>query len=84
MDIIGGTVKNVLFHAVFSGKTVIQTPRDFADYANENIKDIACIYISHKNIPDEPKEIESTRYVKEMSALQVHMVKRLKTKAFYL
>ena len=38
MDGVGGTVKNVLFRAVFSRKTVIQTPRDFADYTNENIK----------------------------------------------
>ena len=84
MDGVGGTVKNVLFRAVFSRKTVIQTPRDFANYTNENIKDIGCIYIPHKDIPDEPKEIESTRYVKEISALQVHMVKRQKTKVFYL
>ena len=83
MDGVGGTVKNVLFRAVFSGKTVIQTPRDFADYANENIKDIACIYIPHKDIPDEPKEIESTQYVKEMSALQVHKIKKQRTKVFH-
>ena len=36
----------------------------------KKIKDIACIYILHKGISDEPKEIESTRYVKEMSALK--------------
>ena len=83
MDGVGGTVKNVLFRAVFSRKTVIQTPRDVANYTNENIKDIGCIYIPHKDIP-ETKEIESTRYVKEMSALQVHMVKSQKIKVFYL
>ena len=79
-----GLSKTYFFMQFSLERQLFKPPRDFAGYANGNIKDIACIYISHKNIPDEPKEIESTRYVKEISALQVHMVKRLKTKVFYL
>ena len=40
----------------------------FADYAKENIQ---YVYIPLKDIPDEPKEKESTQYVKEMSVFQV-------------
>ena len=80
----GGIVKNVVFRAVLSGKTLVQTPKDFADYANGNSKGIACIYIPQKDIPDKATEIESTRCVKEMSAVQVHMIKRQKTTVFYL
>ena len=47
MDGVGGTVKNVLFRAVLFGKTVIQIPRDFADYANEKKSKILHAFIFH-------------------------------------
>ena len=43
MDGIGGTVKNLVYRKVFSGDVVINTPKEFADFAN-GITSIACIW----------------------------------------
>ena len=80
MDGIGGSVKNFVFRAVLSNKVVINTPEEFAIYADSNIKGISCIFLSEEEMILEPREIGETPYVPAMKALQVHMVKRKKTK----
>ena len=41
MDGIGGTIKNMVFKKVLSGSTVINTPKEFAEFAN-TVSSISC------------------------------------------
>ena len=41
MDRIGGTVKNLVYRRVLLGDVVINTPREFAEFANQ-ISSIVC------------------------------------------
>ena len=47
MDVIGGTIKNLVYHKVFSGckGAVINTPKKFAKFANE-ISNVDCLFLS--------------------------------------
>ena len=81
MDGIGGCVKNVVYRAVLAEKVVINTPKEFSDFANDHIKTISVLYMSSSEILNEPEHIKDTPYVESMCTLQVHMIKSFKTKA---
>ena len=81
MDGIGGCIKNVVLCAVLSGKVVIQTPFQFVEYAQANLKGVTCIYMPESAVLVESDKVENTPYVAEMCTLQVNMVRRQVTKA---
>ena len=84
MDGLGGCVKNYVFRAVLSEKVVISTPKEFADYANANIRGVDVLYMSISDIGVEPDYIDGTPYIADMAALQAHMIKSDRSKAgFY-
>jgi len=58
MDGIEGCIKNVVFYVVLSGKVVIQTPLQFAEYAQANLKGATCIYMPESAVLVEPDEVE--------------------------
>lgn len=80
MDGIGGCIKNYVFRAVLSGKVVINNPLQFAEYAQANLKGIACLYMPESAVLVEPDDVEETPYVAAMRTLQVHKVRRQITK----
>ena len=49
MDRIGGTVKNLVYRRVLSGEVVINTPREFAEFANE-ISSVDCCSSTNQNL----------------------------------
>ena len=81
MDGVGGTVKNLTFRAVQSGKVVIKSPKEFAMAANKIVKGIKVVFMYEDEVIDEPEYVADTPYVEAMRSLQVHMVKSGKTKA---
>ena len=80
MDGVGGCLKNFVYRAVLSSKVVINSPAEFAAYA-QNIKGITCLYMPAAEMLEEPCDVENTRYIPAMRTLQVHMVRRIVTKA---
>ena len=45
MDGVGGTVKNVVFQDVKSGKCTITSPEEFADFVNKSLESITTLYL---------------------------------------
>ena len=57
MDVIGGTLKNAVYHDVKSRKAVINDAKEFAEYADKTIRGISSLYISSEDVIVEHKEI---------------------------
>ena len=57
MDGIGGTIKNLTFRAVQSGKIVIQSPRQFAIEADKIVKGISVLFMYADEVIVEPEDI---------------------------
>ena len=74
MDGIGGTVKNLVYRMVFSGDVVINTPKEFADFAN-GITNIDCLYLENAELVTEPEYV--TKSFPIPSTLKIHKVKRV-------
>ena len=49
MDGICGTVKNLVFHDVKSSKCIINSAKEFAEYAEESIERISSMYLPGDN-----------------------------------
>ena len=49
MDGIGGTIKNMVFNKVLCGSTVINTPKEFAEFAN-TVRAISCLYFPNEDL----------------------------------
>ena len=47
MDGIGGNIKNMVFKKVLSGTTVINTPKEFAEFVN-TVSTISCLYLPNE------------------------------------
>ena len=54
MDGISGTIKNLVYRKVLSGDVVIDTPKKFAEFANE-ISNVDCLFLSKEQLLKEPE-----------------------------
>ena len=54
MDGVGGTIKNLVFHAVKSGKIWVRDPEEFAKAANDIVPSIRSIYMPIVDMLEEP------------------------------
>ena len=75
MDGIGGTVKNLVFRHVKSGKILINTPKEFSTYADKIIDGVTSLYLAADEVLEEPAETENAPKIHQ--TLQIHKVKRL-------
>ena len=57
MDGIGGTIKNMVFKKVLSGSTVINTPKEFAEFTN-TVSAISCLYLPNEDLLQEPDHVK--------------------------
>ena len=74
MDGIGGTLKNSIYWDVISRKCVIDTPKQFAKYAESAVKGITSLYLPTKEVLKEPDDIGNSLRITD--TLQTHKVKR--------
>ena len=75
MDGIAGTVKNVVFRHVKSGKSLINTPKEFSTYADKIVDGVTSLYLAADEVLEEPAETEKAPKIPQ--TLQIHKVKRL-------
>ena len=57
MDGIGGNIKNMVFKKVLPGTTVINTPKEFAEFAN-TVSTISCLYLPNEDLLQEPDHVK--------------------------
>ena len=74
MDSIGGTLKNSIYWDVMLEKCVIDTPKQFAEYAESAAKGITSLYLSTEEVLKEPDDIGNSPKITD--TLQIHKVKR--------
>ena len=74
MDSVGGTVKKVIFRKVKSGYVVIYSPQGFSEAVTTVLSAIHAVYLPESENIIEPKEIESSRKIKE--TLKIHKLER--------
>ena len=74
MDGVGGTVKNVMFLDVKSGKCTITSPEEFAEFANKRLESITTLYLPRCELFVEPSEVSKAPKIAQ--TLQVHKVVR--------
>jgi len=74
MDGIGGTLKNCVYRDTMSGKCFINTPMEFAEYADKTVKGITSLYLPADEVLVEPDDIEMSPKIKD--TLKIHLVKR--------
>ena len=74
VDGIGGTVKHAVFRKVLAKQVLINSPKQFAEYADSIIKGISVIYISDIDISFKDNCRSQAQPVS--GTLKVHMVKR--------
>ena len=79
MDGIGGSLKNIVFRAVKSGKVVISTPEEFALYPDKAIAGISSLYLPESDVIDEPEMVQSAPAIQ--GTLKIHKVERRFNKA---
>ena len=84
MDGIGGTVKNLVFRDVKSSKCIINSAKEFAEYAEESIEGISSLYLPRDNVIQEPQGIDVAPKIPE--TLKIHKVRHCydKNKVCYL
>lgn len=56
MDGIGGTIKNVVYRNVKSGKILVNSAKEFCDAANKLVPSITLLF--QTELMDEPDDIE--------------------------
>ena len=78
MDGVGGTIKNLVFRAVKSGKVSVRDPEEFVKAANDIVLSIRSIYMPIVDMLEEPLEVANAPAIPE--TLQVHKVVREITK----
>ena len=54
-----------------SGKTVIDTPKPFAEHADKAVKGITSLYLSTEEVLIEPDDIEVSPRIEDI--IQIHM-----------
>ena len=70
MDSVGGTVKNVVFRKVKSGKVTIYSPEQFTEAVQKFITAIHSIYLLQNANIIEPKNIACAKKIKD--TLKIH------------
>ena len=55
---VGAAVTNMIYQHIKSKKCVINSAKDFAEYANKIINGISCLYLAENKIMAEPQDIE--------------------------
>ena len=78
MDGVGGTIKNLVFRAVKSGKVSVSDPEEFVKAPNDIVPSIRSIYMPIVDILEEPLEVANAPAIPE--TLQVRKVVREITK----
>ena len=73
MDGTGGAVKNLVYRRVLSGDAVINTHREFAEFANQ-ISSIDCLFLDKSQFIQQPEEVPKATPIP--STLKVHKVRR--------
>ena len=73
MDGIGGTIKGKVFRHVLSKDIVINTPQEFADFAN-SICSVDCLYLPEDDLLNEPEFVKDVTPIPE--TLRTHKVER--------
>ena len=71
MDGIGGTVKNLVYRRVLSGDVVINTPKEFANFADQIIS-VDCLFLENTELLKEPEEM--TKAPPIPSTLKIHII----------
>ena len=74
MDGIGGTLKYSIYRDVMSGKCVIDTPKQFAEYTESAVKGITSFHLPTEEVLKEPDDMGNSPMITE--TLQTHKVKR--------
>ena len=75
MDGIGGTVKNLVYRRVLSGDVVINTRREFAEFANQ-ISSVDCLFFERSEFIQEPDEV--SKAMSTPATLKVHNVSHVR------
>ena len=57
MDVVGGTIKNLVFRAVKSGKFSVRDPEKFAKAANDIVPSIRSLYMPIEDFLEEPADV---------------------------
>ena len=74
MDGIGGTIKNVVFRHVKSGRIIVNSMKEFSDAANQFCPSITTLFQRSDAILSEPIDIEEAPIITE--TLKIHNLKR--------
>ena len=74
MDGIGGTVKILVYRRGLSGDVVINTPKEFANFADQ-ITSVNCLFLENTELLKEPEEV--TKAPPIPSTLKIHKVQRV-------
>ena len=70
-----GLVENLVYRRVLSGDVVINTPREFAEFANQ-ISSVNCLFLNKSEFIQEPEEVSKAMPIP--STLSVHKVSRVR------
>ena len=82
MDGVGGTVKNIVFKEVKSGRLSIKTPRQFAEAADKLVA-IDCLYLPEDGLLNEPDNIK-IESPKIPDTLKIHSGKKSGHSKYYI
>ena len=75
MDRIDVTVKNLVYRRLLSGDVVINTLREFVEFANQ-ISSVDCLFLDKSEFIQEPEEISKATPI--LSTLKFHKVSRVR------
>ena len=73
---IGGTIYNMVFKKVLSGSTVINTPKEFDEFAN-TVSTISCSYLSNNDLLQEPDRAKESTPIPDI--IKTHKIVRVYT-----
>lgn len=79
VDGVGGTVKHAVYRHVLSGRVVIKTPQQFAEYADSILEKVSVVYLEQSDLELQHHNEcrEQAIYIK--GTLKVHFVDRVVT-----
>ena len=70
MDDVGGTIKNLIFRKVKSGRTVVYTPKEFTAAAMKFVPSIITVYLPKSDEIVEPESIRHAQSIPETLSIQ--------------
>ena len=84
MDGIGGTIKNLVFRRVKSGQMVINSPSEFASFADEICSPVNSLYLPEDKVMVEPEKVRCATAIPDTSQIRQKNEKRLCMEFYYL